>query len=73
MKIRSIRPLLYSLSHFNYVDGDHKYQNISMEKSQYVYRIILLDKGELDVCVGKRKSRIEQGDALYLLPGALIN
>lgn len=69
MKIQSIRPLLYHLYYFKYVDGDHKFPKISLDKSQYVYRILLLDKGALDVCVGGKTERIKAGDALYLLPG----
>lgn len=71
MKIRSIRPSLYHLSYFKYVDGDHKYSKISSEKSQYVYRILLINEGTLDVWMGGKTERIEAGDALYLLPGEI--
>ena len=69
MKIQSIRPILYHLSYFSYVDGDHKFPNLSLDKSQYVYRILLIDKGALDVYVGGKAERVKAGDALYLLPG----
>jgi len=71
MKIQSIRPFLYNLSYFKYVDGDHKCPKISFDKSQYVYRILLIDKGALDVCIGGKTERIKAGDALYLLPGEI--
>ena len=69
MKIQKINPLLYHISYFKYVDGDYKYPKISFDKSQYVYRILLVDKGELDVCVDGKTEHIRAGDALYLLPG----
>ena len=69
MKIHKIHPLLYHISYFKYVDGDYKYPKISFDKSQYVYRILLVDKGELDVCVDGKTEHIRAGDALYLLPG----
>lgn len=69
MKIQKIHPLLYHISYFKYVDGDYKYPKISFDKSQYVYRILLVDKGELDVCVDGKTEHIRAGDALYLLPG----
>ena len=69
MKIQKIHPLLYHISYFKYLDGDYKYPKISFDKSQYVYRILLVDKGTLDVCVGGKTERIKAGDALYLLPG----
>ena len=69
MKIQHIRPLLYRFSYFNYEDGDHKYPRFSFDKSQYVYRILLLDKGSLDVCACGKTERLGAGDALYLLPG----
>ena len=69
MKIQKIHPLLYHLSYFKYVDGDYKYPRISFDKSQYVYRILLVDNGVLDVYVDGKTERIGTGDALYLLPG----
>ena len=69
MKIQNIRPLLYRLSYFKYVDGEDKFPNLSLDKSQYVYHILLLEKGTLDVYVGGKTERIKAGDALYLLPG----
>lgn len=69
MKIDSIQPLLYHLSYFTYEKGARQYTKISFDKSQYVYRILLIDKGALDVCVGGKAARIEAGDALYLVPG----
>ena len=69
MKTQSIRPILYNISYFKYVEREHKFPNISLDKSQYAYRILLLDRGELDVLVGEKKERLRAGDALYLLPG----
>jgi len=71
MKIQNIRPLIYRLSYFKYLSADNKYPRLSLDKSQYVYRILLIDKGELDVCVGRKTERIKAGDALYLLPGEI--
>ena len=71
MKIQKINPRLYHISYFKYVDGDNKYPKISFDKSQYVYRILLVDKGALDVYVGGKTERIMAGDALYLLPGEI--
>lgn len=71
MKIQNIRPLIYRLSYFKYLVADNKYPKISLDKSHYVYRILLIDKGELDVCVGGKKERIRAGEALYLLPGEI--
>lgn len=71
MKIQNIHPLIYRLSYFKYSDADNKYPKISLDKSQYVYRILLIDKGELDVCVGGKTERIKAGEALYLLPGEI--
>ena len=71
MKVQNIRPLIYRLSYFKYLVADNKYPKISLDKSQYVYRILLIDKGELDVCVGGKKERIRAGEALYLLPGEI--
>lgn len=69
MKVKSIDPSLYHISYFKYVSGEYKYSKISFDKSQYVYRILLIDKGALDVYVGGKTERIMAGDALYLLPG----
>ena len=69
MKISEIRPSLHRISYFQYVQRDRECPKISFEKSQYVYHILLLDKGMLDVCVGGKTERIKAGDALYLLPG----
>ena len=69
MKLQNIRPLLYRLTYFKYVDGEDKFPNLSLDKSQYVYHILLLEKGTLDVHVGGKTERIKAGDALYLLPG----
>lgn len=71
MKIQSICPTLLNLFYFKYTAGEHKYSKISFDKSQYVYRIILIDKGTLDVCVGGKTERLKAGDALYLLPGEI--
>ena len=69
MKVQNIRPLLYHLSYFNYVEDEHKYPRVSLDKSQYVYRILIIDKGALDVYVGGKTERIKAGEAIYLLPG----
>ncbi len=69
MKIQNARPLIYRLFYFNYMDADNKFPGLSLEKSQYVYHVLLIDKGALDVCVGGKTERIKAGDALYLLPG----
>ena len=69
MKIRNIRPLVYRLSYFQYKNGDHKFPKISFDKSQYVYHILLIDTGSLDVCVNGKTERLTKGDSLYLLPG----
>jgi AraC-like DNA-binding protein len=69
MKIQNICPILYGLSYFKYIEGDHKYPRFSFDKSQYVYHVLLLDKGALDVYVGGQTKRLKAGDALYLLPG----
>ncbi len=71
MKIQNIRPLIYRLSYFKYLEADNKYPRLSFDKSHYVYRILLIDKGELDVCVGGKTERIKAGEALYLLPGEI--
>ena len=69
MKIQKIHPLLYHISYFKYLDGDYKYPKISFDKSQYVYRLLTVDKGALDVYVDGKTERIRAGDTLYLLPG----
>ena len=69
MRIQNIRPLLHHISYFKYVIGEYRYPKISLEKSQYVYHILLIDKGKLDVCVGGKTERIAAGEAVYLLPG----
>ena len=69
MKIKDICPSLYRLSYFTYTKGEHRWPKIALDKSQYVYRILLIDKGALDVCVGNTTARLCAGDALYLLPG----
>ena len=71
MKIQNVRPLIYRLFYFNYIDADNKYPGLSLDKSQYVYRLLLIDKGSLDVSVGGKTERIKAGDALYLLPGEI--
>ena len=71
MKLQSIQPLLFRLSYFKYVADDPKCPKISFDKTQYVYRILLIDKGALDVCMGGRTERLKAGDALYLLPGEI--
>ena len=69
MKAQSIRPVLYRLSHFSYTEGEHKYPRFSLDKSQYIYRILAIEKGSLDVSFCGKTERIKAGDALYLLPG----
>ena len=69
MRIQNIRPLLHHISYFKYVIGEYRNPKISLEKSQYVYHILLIDKGKLDVCVGGKTERIAAGEAVYLLPG----
>lgn len=69
MRTQKINPWLYHISYFRYVDGDYKYPKISFDKSQYVYRILIVDQGALDVCVCGKTERVKAGDALYLLPG----
>lgn len=69
MKAHSIRPVLYRLSYFSYTEGEHKYPRLSLDKSQYVYRILAIEKGSLDVSFCGKTERIKSGDALYLLPG----
>lgn len=71
MKIQSIHPVLYRLSYFKYAEADRSRPKISFEKSQYVYRILLVEQGALDVCIGGKTERIQAGDALYLLPGEI--
>ena len=69
MKINNICPSLYHLSHFKHIERENKYPKISFEKSQYSYRIILLEYGIVDVLICGEVLRIEAPDALYLLPG----
>ena len=71
MKVQNIRPLLYHLSYFNYVEEEHKYPRVCLDKSQYVYRMLVIDKGALDVYVNEKTEHLESGDALYLLPGEI--
>ena len=68
MKIQNIYPVLYGLSYFKYTKKEDV-QSITRKKSQYVYRILLIDKGALNVSVNNKTERIQAGDALYLLPG----
>jgi AraC-like DNA-binding protein len=69
MNIQSICPSLYNISYFKYADGRSKYPKISFEKSQYVYRVLLIEQGSLEVFMRGKVERLEAGDALYLLPG----
>lgn len=69
MTVHNIRPSLYRISYFEYAIGEYKYSKISFEKSQYVYHVLLIDGGSLDVSVGGKTEHVKAGDAVYLLPG----
>lgn len=69
MKLENICPTLQNLFHFKYEVGGQTRPKMSSYKSQYVYHILLIDKGKLDVFVRGKTERIKAGDAVYLLPG----
>ena len=68
MKVESICPTLFSLTHFTYSAGEKRYSKISLKKSQYSYRLMIIEKGEVEVCYGSEQARLKPGDVLYLLP-----
>ncbi|MBE6601822.1 MAG: AraC family transcriptional regulator [Ruminococcaceae bacterium] len=71
MKIQSICPTLQNIVYFKYEAKEQRSPKITSYKSQYVYHVLLVDKGELDVFVRGNTERIKAGDALYLLPGEI--
>lgn len=69
MKIQKIRPMLYRIAYFEHIEKEHKRPRIALDKTQYAYHLLLIDRGTLEVCIGERREKIKAGDALYLLPG----
>lgn len=72
MKIQNILPTLYQLHYFKYIAKEGK-DSISFEKSQYIYRILMIEKGHLSVCINGRTEQIQTGDVMYLLPGDIYS
>lgn len=70
MKLQDISPRLHKLYYFKYLNKGGAATKISFEKTQYGYRLLTVDKGELDVCVDEKTYRLQIGDVLYLTPGA---
>lgn len=70
MKLQDIIPRLHKLYYFKYLDKSGAATKISFEKTQYGYRLLTVDKGELDVWVDGKTHRLQIGDVLYLTPGA---
>lgn len=69
MKIQEIRPILYRIAYFEHIEKEHKRPRITLDKTQYAYHLLLIDKGALEVCIGEKREKVKAGDALYLLPG----
>ena len=69
MKLQSITPTVYHISYFKYSPSERVRPRLSHEKTQYTYRIIMVDEGQLDVSACGATHRLLPGDVLYLLPG----
>ena len=72
MKIQNIFPTLYQLHYFKYIAEEGK-NSISLEKSQYIYRILVIEKGQLRICINGRSEQVQAGDVIYLLPGDIYS
>lgn len=68
MKISETSPILYGLHSFRYTVGTRQYGRLSEPKSQYVYRLIYLWEGALDLELNGRLTHCRASDAVYLTP-----
>lgn len=67
--MQTLNPCLYTVHRYSYARGASRREMISREKSQYVYRFLVLDEGALSVLLDGRWLAMGRGDLLYLPPG----
>lgn len=67
--MQTLNPCLYTVHRYSYARGAGRREMLSREKSQYVYRFLVLDEGALSVLLDGRWMAMGRGDLLYLPPG----
>ena len=67
--MKSLSPHLYGVFRLAYGRDALAHTSLSREKSQYVYRMLILAEGALSVLLAGESHTLRTGDLLYLPPG----
>lgn len=67
--METVTPYLYSVHRFSYGKQNSGRTTLTREKTQYAYRLLILEEGEVDAVLGGRRLSCHAGDFLYLPPG----
>ena len=64
-----LRPVLYHVGRFTHTRRGAHSSLFAREKTQYVYRFLILLEGEVTAILGSSRYTLCRGDLLYLVPG----
>ncbi len=73
MKIIEISPRMYEVDKFKYTLNDPRYKRIEAKKSQYLYRLFYVTKGNFKIHIENEAYNCGVGDVVYLIPGDVYN
>lgn len=69
MKVSQINPKVYSFSKFTFSASKNDYKKINSLKTQYVYRFLIIQSGQVKVEINGKEFSCQKGDVVYLIPG----
>ena len=69
MKVYQINPIVYSSQKFTFSSLKNDYKKINSLKTQYVYRFLIIQSGQVKVEINGKEFTCQRGDVVYLMPG----
>ena len=69
MKVCQINPKTYSSHKFTFSTLKNDYKKINSLKTQYVYRFLIIQSGQVKVEINGNEFSCQKGDVVYLIPG----
>ena len=69
MKVCQINPKTYSSHKFTFSTLKNDYKKINSLKTQYVYRFLIIQSGQVKVEINGNEFSCQKGDVIYLIPG----
>lgn len=69
MKVSQINPKVYTWHKFTFSTQKNDYKKINSLKTQYVYRFLIIQSGQIRVQINEKEINCQKGDVIYLIPG----